>query len=84
MWEYGFIEDKILEVDPTSTNLLRKDEVRKSGKALTNPLKGRVQSETPHTIKTAAGAVYRKSGIAQSKMDISDTRDKSPKKINPG
>ena len=79
-WEYGFIEDKIPEVDPTSTNLLRKNEGQKSGKALTNPLKGRVQSETPHTIKTAEGAVYRKTGIAQSKMDISDTRDKSPKK----
>ena len=47
-WEYGFMEDKPEELEP-STNLLRRDENRKSGKALTNPLKGKVVSETPHT-----------------------------------
>ena len=52
-WEYGFIEDKPEEDDQRSPNLLRKDEGRKSGKALTNPLKGKVRSETPHTVKTA-------------------------------
>ena len=77
-WEYGFIEDKPEDLDP-STNLLRKDENRKSGKALTNPLKGKVVSETPHTVKTAAGAVYRKSDFAHAKIDTNDTRDKSPK-----
>ena len=79
-WEYGFIKDKPEEVEPSSTNLLRKDEGRKSGKALTNPMKGKVQSETPHPVKTAAGAIYRKSDIAQSKFYTSDMRDKSPKK----
>ena len=36
-WEYGFIEDKLEEIEPSSTNLLRKDGSRKNGKALTNP-----------------------------------------------
>ena len=36
-WEYGFIEDKPEEVEPHSNNLLRNDEGRKSGKAVTNP-----------------------------------------------
>ena len=79
-WEYGFIEDKPEELEANS-NLLRKEENRKSGKTLTNPLKGKVVSETPHTIKTAAGAVYRKSDIAQAKIDTKDTRT-SPKKEN--
>ena len=37
-----------------------------------NPLKGKVQSETPHTIKTAACAVYRKNDIAESKNQKKD------------
>ena len=78
-WEYGFSKDKPQEDEPRSPNLLRKDENRKSGKALTNPRKGKVQSETPHTVKTAAGAVYRKSDIAQTKIDTSDLKKKSPK-----
>ena len=78
-WEYGFIEDKPEELEP-STNLLRQDESRKSGKALTNPLKGKVVSETAHIVKTAAGAVYRKSDVAHAKIDTNDTRGKSPKK----
>ena len=49
-WQYGFIEDKPQEDELTgSSTLLRKDDNRKSGKALTNPLKGMVQSESPHT-----------------------------------
>ena len=79
-WEYGFIEDKLEEIKPSSTNLLRKDKNRKKEKALTNPLKRKVVSKTPHTIKTAAGTVYRKSDIAQAKIDTNDKRDKSPKK----
>ena len=79
-WEYGFIEDKPEQVEPRSPNLLRNDEGRKSGKVLTNPLKGKVQLETPHTVRTAAGAIYRKSEIAESKTDTGDLRDKSPKK----
>ena len=81
-WGYGFIEDKPEEIEPNA-NLLRKDENRESGKALTNLLKGKVVSETPQTVKTAAGAVYRKSDIAKAKTDTNDTRDKSPKKNTP-
>ena len=59
-WEYGFIEDKFEEIEPSSTNLLRINESRKSEKALTNPLKGKFVSETPHTVKTAAGRLERR------------------------
>ena len=52
-WEYSFIEEKPEELE-ASTNLLRKDKNRKSSKALSNPLKGKVVSETRHTIRTAA------------------------------
>ena len=79
-WEYGFIEDKPEEDDQRSPNRLRKDEGRKSGKALKIPLKGKVRSETPHTVKTAAEAIYRKIDIAESKIDTRNFRDKSPKK----
>ena len=69
-WEKGFIEDKPAEEQnhAWSTILLRKDESRNSGKALTNPLKGKLTSQTRSTVKTAAGAIYRKSCIAQSKL----------------
>ena len=80
-WEYGFIEDKPEEEGQRSPNLLRKDESRKSGKVLTNPLKRKVQSEAPHTVKTAAGAIFKKSDIAESKNDTGDLRDKSQKKV---
>ena len=69
-WDKGFIEDKPAEEQNNAWSpvLLRKDENRKSGKALTNPLEGKVTSQTPSTVKTANGAVYRKSDIAQSKI----------------
>ena len=69
-WEKGFIEDKPAEEQNNAWSpvLLRKDENRKSGKALTNPLEAKVTSQTPFTVKTASGAVYRKSDIAQSKI----------------
>ena len=41
-----------------------------------------MQSETPHTVKTAAGAVYRQSDIAKTKVDTSGLKEKSPKKGN--
>ena len=68
-WEEGFIEDKPVEEQNNAWSpvLLRKDENRKSGKALTNH-KGKVTSQTPSTVKTAAGAIYRKIYIAQSKI----------------
>ena len=68
-WEKGFIEDKPVEeqTNTWSPILLCKNEIRKRLKALTNPLKGRVMSQTPSTMKTA-GAKNRKSDIAQSKI----------------
>ena len=45
-----------------------------------NPLKGKGQSETPHTIKTAAGAVYRKNDIAESKIEAIEAGEKNQKK----
>ena len=74
-WERGFIEDK--PEDSVSQNqwspiLLRKYEGRRSGKALTKPLKGKVTSETPSTVKTAAGAIYRKSDITKAKVNVQD------------
>ena len=53
-WERGFIEDKpedIVSERQWSPILLRKDEGRKSGEALTKPLKGKVVAEAPSTIK---------------------------------
>ena len=47
-WERGFIEDKpIKQCGAQAQNLLRKDKSRKSGKAMTNTLKGKVIAETP-------------------------------------
>ena len=93
-WERGFIEDK--REDSVSQNqwspiLLQKDEGRRSGKALTNRLMGKVTSETPFTVKTAAGAIYRKSDIAKGQctgrsgpLSVSDrgrTQKEATKKI---
>ena len=73
-WERGFIEDKqSAETDNWSGNFLHKHKQRKSGKALTIPLKGEILSETPSTVKTATGAVYRKSDIARSKVPVPST-----------
>ena len=69
--------------DNFSGNFLRKHEQKKSGKALTIPLKGKVVSETPSTVKTAAGAVYRKSDIARSKLPVQPRIEGSEKKRSP-
>ena len=77
-WERGFIEDKpedSVSQRQWSPILIRKDEGRKSGKALTKPLKGKVVSETRSTVKTAAGAIYRKSDIAKAKVIVQDKLD---------
>ena len=77
-WERGFIEDKpedSVSQRQWSPKLIRKDEGRKNGKALAKPLKGKVVSETPSTVKTAAGAIYRKSDIAKAKVDVQDKLD---------
>ena len=82
-WQYGFIEDKPQEdVLTGSPTLFRKDENRKSGKALTNPLKGKVHSDSRHRVKTSAGAVYRKSDIAKAKIAISEPQEKTTKEVN--
>ena len=55
LWEWRFIKDKQIEQCGTQAqNLLRKDESRKSGKALTNPLKGKVIIDNLR-LKTVAG-----------------------------
>ena len=83
-WERGFIEDKQTAVtDNWSGSFLRKHEQRKSGKALMIPLKGEIVSETPSTVKTAAGAVYRKSDIAKSRLPVQSNVEGSEKKKSP-
>ena len=76
-WERGFFEGKpedSVSQDQWSPILLRKDEGRRSGKTLTKPLKGKVTSETQSTVKTAAGAIYRKSDIAKARVNIQDQK----------
>ena len=80
-WQYGFIEDKPQAGERSGLpNLLRKDDNRKSWKALTNPLKGKEQSETPYTVKSTAGAVFGKSDIAKAKVDTSEQKENNSKK----
>ena len=77
-WERGFIEDKpedSVSQRRWSPILISKDEGRKRGKALTKPLKGKIVSETRSTVKTAAGAIYRKSDIAKAKVIVQDKLD---------
>ena len=80
-WEKGFVEDKIENQckSPTKT-ILRKDPLRKSGQALTRPLKGKIVSETDSTIRTSAGSIYRKSDIAQSKTVLTQENQRSTSK----
>ena len=74
-WEKGFVEDKPKGSEWNSHNLSRRDETRKSGAALTKPFKGKVAFDSPKTVTTAAGAVYRKSDLV--KLPSSPT--KTPK-----
>ena len=80
-WEKGFVEDKVENQckSPPKT-ILRKDLLRKSGQALTRPLKGKIASETESTIKTSAGSIYRKSDIAQSKTVLTQEKQRSTSK----
>ena len=80
-WEKGFVEDKIENQckSPTKT-ILREDPLRKSGQALTRPLKGKIVSETDSTIRTSAGSIYRKSDIAQSKTVLTQENQRSTSK----
>ena len=69
--------------DNLTGSFLRKHKQRRSGKALTIPLKGKVVSETPSTVTTAAGAVYRQSDIARSKLPVQSRIEGSEKKRSP-
>ena len=62
-WEKGFVEDKPKGSEWNSHNLSRRDETRKSGAAMTKPFKGKIAFDSPKTVTTAAGAVYRKSDL---------------------
>ena len=84
-WERGFSKDKpelTTNQRHSSPILIRKNEGRKSGKALTKPLKGRVVAETPSTVKTAVGSIYRKSDIAKVKVAVQD-KDNSNNRRSP-
>ena len=72
-WERGIVEDKPEGSEWNNKNLLRRDENRKSGVALTNPLEGKVADKTPKTITTAAGAVYRKSALGKAAIALKNT-----------
>ncbi|XP_063710349.1 uncharacterized protein LOC134838928 isoform X3 [Symsagittifera roscoffensis] len=83
-WEKRFIEDKPnRDTGPMSSNFLRKHEQKKSGKALTIPLKGKLIAETPSTVETAAGAVYIKIDIAKSKVSVAPAVKGSDQKRSP-
>ena len=71
-WEKGFVENKSKGSEWNSHKLSRRDETRKSGAALTKPFKGKVIFDSPKTVTTAAGAVYRKSDLV--KMTSSPTK----------
>ena len=70
-WERVFIEDKPEEQHRIVLPVLRREyKNRKNGKPLTNLLTGKVMLETQFTVKTAAGAIYLKNDIAQSKVKL--------------
>ena len=80
-WEKGFVEDKVEnQCKSPPKAIIRKDPLRKSGQALTRPLKGKIASETDSTIKTSAGSIYRKSDIAQSKTVLTQENQRSTSK----
>ena len=80
-WEKGFIEDKEKEnTQSPKKTILRKEDLWKSGEALTKPLKGRITPETGSTVKTSAGSIYRKSGIAQAKINLQQDQTQGARK----
>ena len=50
---------------------------------MTIPLKGKIVAETPSTVKTALGAVRKKSGIAKSKVSLAPIVKGSEQKRSP-
>ena len=80
-WEKGFVEDKVgNQCKSPPKTILRKDPLRKSGQALTRPLKGKIASEADSTIKTSAGSIYRISDIAQSKAVLTQENQRNSSK----
>ena len=71
--ERGFVEDKPKSSEWNTQILLRRDVNRRSGAALTNPLKVKVPAETPKTITTASGSVYRKRDLAKATVPVKNT-----------
>ena len=77
----GFIEDKEKEnTQSPKKSILRKDELRRGGQALSEPLKGKLAAEKHSTVKTSTGSVYRKSDIAQAKMCLPQEKTRSESK----
>ena len=77
-WEKRFIEDKEQEKTQSPKKLIFcKDELRKSGQALTKPLKGKISTKTGSTFKTSTGSIYRKSDIAQAKTCLQQGKTRS-------
>ena len=71
--ERGFVEGKTKGPEGNSHKLLLRDENRRSGAALNKPFKGKVAAESPKTITTAAGAVYRKSDLTEAAIPLKNT-----------
>ena len=69
-WERGFVEDKPKGSEWNNQSVLRRDKNRRNGAALNNPLKGKVAAETPKTITTASGSIYRKSDLAKRVVPV--------------
>ena len=83
-WEKGFIDKPTEEGYAESPILLRKDENGKSGKALKNPLKGRVMAPTPSTVSTAAGSIYKKKRHCYIKDQVTPKDNKESETISGG
>ena len=82
--EKGFIEDKEKEnTHSPQKTILRKDHLRKSGQALTKPLKEKIAAKTDSMVKTSTGSIYRKSDIAQAKTFLSQEKTRSESTAEP-
>ena len=74
-WEKGFIEDKEEEEWPSpKKTILRKDELRKSGQALTKPLKGKIASKTGSTMKASRGSTTKNQILQMQKLICNKNR----------
>ena len=83
-WERGFVKDKPSVSVKSHQNLLRRDKHRKNGAALTNPLKKVVTAETPTTVTTASGSLYRKNDIAKAAIPLKGLPNSEGKGVQRG